>query len=204
MLDLQGLRVEFRIADRDHAFAFSEQRLLLGDDPLAFSNSSVSLGELLPEKADILGDFGAIGLHDAHIIRFAFSDQIYCEDRGQIFNQPASLGASVRSGDRQSIPSHNIDSWAGVNIAAPSCVNGQTNRPLSSLFEYRQRPVPSHHKIFILSARLPRKAKMCPAYGFFFIVSCTSIARPSNPFLLRRALRKRNYALYTNMRSARR
>jgi hypothetical protein len=36
----------------------------------------------------------------------------------QIFNHPAIRGASVGIGNPQSIPSHSIDSCAGVNIAA--------------------------------------------------------------------------------------
>jgi hypothetical protein len=38
---------------------------------------------------------------------------------------------SVRIGDRQSIPSHNIDNCAPVNRTVPAGVSGQTNRPRS-------------------------------------------------------------------------
>jgi hypothetical protein len=100
-------------------------------------------------------------------------------------DQPArrgtSLGTSVRTGTRQSIPSHNIDSCAGVRTTAPSCVNGQTNRPRSSRFAYRHSPVPSHQRTLILSARLPRNTNRCPQYGFRLSTSCTIMARPSNP-----------------------
>ena len=92
----------------------------------------------------------------------------------------ASLGRSVRTGIRQSIPSHNIDSCAGVRATAPSCVNGQTKRPRSRRFAYRHNPVPSHQRTLILSARFPRNANRCPQYGFRFSTSCTIMARPSN------------------------
>jgi hypothetical protein len=52
----------------------------------------------------------------------------------QISNQPARLAGSVRTGHLQSIPSHTIESCAGVTVTAPSCVIGQTNLPRSNRF----------------------------------------------------------------------
>ena len=45
---------------------------------------------------------------------------------------PASSGAKVRAGWRQSMPSSSIDNCAGVNAATPWSVRGHTNRPFSS------------------------------------------------------------------------
>src|SRR5262249_38056352 len=44
---------------------------------------------------------------------------------------PATCGVQVRCGARQSIPSTNIESCAGLSVTTPSLVIGQTKRPFS-------------------------------------------------------------------------
>ncbi len=56
---------------------------------------------------------------------------------------PASSGAKVLRGARQSIPSSNIESWAGDSVTTPALVVGQMKRPLSSRFANRHKPWPS-------------------------------------------------------------
>ena len=53
---------------------------------------------------------------------------------GSSASASASPAASVRTGIRQSIPSHSIDNCAEVRTLVPSCVSGQTNLPRSSRF----------------------------------------------------------------------
>jgi hypothetical protein len=57
----------------------------------------------------------------------------------------ANCGACVRTGRRQSIPSSNIESCAGVSDTVPFVGCGQINRPRSNRFEKRQSPSPSNH-----------------------------------------------------------
>src|SRR5581483_10840268 len=56
---------------------------------------------------------------------------------------PARVGCHVRCGARQSMPSSNIDSCAGVSVTEPSFVTGHTKRPFSSRLANRQKPCPS-------------------------------------------------------------
>ena len=77
----------------------------------------------------------------------------------------ANCGVCVRTGRRQSIPSSNIDSCAGVKDTVPLVACGQTNLPLSSLFEKRHSPSPSNHNTLIKSPRLPRKIYTWPENG---------------------------------------
>ena len=53
---------------------------------------------------------------------------------------PAMSGRHVLSGARQSIPSSNIDSCAGVNVTFPVVAEGYTNRPFSKRLENRHAP----------------------------------------------------------------
>ena len=53
MLDLQRLGIEFRVANRDHAIAFGELRLLLGDDPFALDQQRFLLAKHSPQRAGI-------------------------------------------------------------------------------------------------------------------------------------------------------
>jgi hypothetical protein len=53
----------------------------------------------------------------------------------------ANCGTCVRTGRRQSIPSSNIESCAGVSDTVPLVACGQTNLALSSLFENRHSPL---------------------------------------------------------------
>ena len=93
----------------------------------------------------------------------------------------ASCGVCVRTGRRQSIPSSNIDSCAGVKDTVPLVVCGQINLPLSSLFEKRHSPSPSNHKTLIKSPRLPRKMYTCPENGLSWSLVCTIPLNPTNP-----------------------
>jgi aminobenzoyl-glutamate utilization protein B len=68
----------------------------------------------------------------------------------------ASCGVCVRTGRRQSIPSSNIESCAGVNETVPLVACGQMNLPRSNLFANRHKPSPSHHSILIRCPRRPR------------------------------------------------
>ena len=56
------------------------------------------------------------------------------------------VGRHVRTGIRQSMPSNNMPSCAGVSTMLPSAGEGQTKRPFSNRFANRHRPWPSHHK----------------------------------------------------------
>jgi hypothetical protein len=47
-------------------------------------------------------------------------------------------------------------------VTQPSCAWGQTNRPFSSRLANRHRPAPSHQRILIRSARLPRNRNRWP------------------------------------------
>ena len=80
-------------------------------------------------------------LHD----RFPFR-QARSHYRNDFFH-PASSGRQVRAGIRQSMPSSNIDSCAGVRNTAPSLALGQTKRPFSSRLREQAKtlPVPPQH-----------------------------------------------------------
>ena len=54
--------------------------------------------------------------------------------------QPANVGAHVRSGRRQSMPSRSINTCADVSATVHVAVTGQTKRPRSIRFENRQSP----------------------------------------------------------------
>src|SRR5215469_16147004 len=71
----------------------------------------------------------------------------------------AICGACVRTGRRQSIPSSNIESCAGVRDTVPLVAWGQMNRPLSNLLANKHSPSPSNHNTLIRSPRFPRKIK---------------------------------------------
>jgi hypothetical protein len=58
----------------------------------------------------------------------------------EYINYPAVSGRHVLSGARQSIPSSNIDSCAGVSVTFPVVAEGHTNRPFSKRLENRHAP----------------------------------------------------------------
>src|SRR5580704_4289897 len=111
--------------------------------------------------------------------RFPFR-QVFSHHRNDFFH-PASSGRQVRAGIRQSMPSSNIDSCAGVRKTAPSLAWGQTKRPFSRRFANRQRPCPSHHNTLIRSPRRPRKTSRWPPKGSLERWFWARDARPSNP-----------------------
>ena len=70
-------------------------------------------------------------------------------------HQPATAGLHVRSGERQSMPSINIDSCCEVSVTVPpaSAATGHGKCRCSSRLVNRQRPDPSQNTILIRSAR---------------------------------------------------
>jgi len=96
---------------------------------------------------------------------------------------PARSGAAVRSGQRQSMPSSSMESWADVRLTLPVFVNGQSNLPRSMRLENRHIPWPSNQSSLIRSPRLPRKANSAPECGDFSRTCWTNTASPSKPFL---------------------
>src|ERR1700729_795723 len=93
----------------------------------------------------------------------------------------AMLGAAVRTGLRQSMPSSSIDSWARLNETTPLSACGQTKRPRSRRLANKQRPSPSHHSTFTRSPRLPRKTNTWPEYGFCSSTVCAAALKPVKP-----------------------
>ncbi len=93
----------------------------------------------------------------------------------------ASCGVCVRIGRRQSMPSSNIASCAGVSDTVPFVACGQINRPRSNRFAKRQSPSPSNHRTLIKSPRLPRKMYTCPENGFSCSAVCTIPLSPTKP-----------------------
>ncbi len=63
----------------------------------------------------------------------------------------ASCGACVRTGRRQSIPSSNIESCAGVSDTVPFAACRPDKSPRSNLFAKRHSPSPSNHRTLIKS-----------------------------------------------------
>jgi hypothetical protein len=101
--------------------------------------------------------------------------------RGRQHAYTASCGACVRTGRRQSIPSSNIESCAGVKDTVPLVACGHRNLPRSSLFEKRRNPSPSNHRTLIKSPRLQRKIYTWPENGLSCSVVCTIPLNPVNP-----------------------
>src|SRR5579871_2648684 len=91
------------------------------------------------------------------------------------------LGAAVRIGLRQSMPSSSIESCARLNETTPLSACGQTKRPRSRRLANRHSPSPSHHSTFTRSPRLPRKTNTCPEYGFCSSTVCTAALKPVKP-----------------------
>ncbi len=60
----------------------------------------------------------------------------------------------------------------------------RAKRPLSSLFAYRQRPVPSHTNTFALTRSRLTNKNMSPLVGSRSSSCLTTPAKPSNPFLM--------------------
>ena len=94
---------------------------------------------------------------------------------------PAACGCHVRTGIRQSMPSNNMPSWAGVSAAMPSAGAGQTKRPFSNRFANRQSPCPSHHSALSRYPRRPRNTKIWPPNGSRRRLSCTAWPSRRNP-----------------------
>ena len=97
--------------------------------------------------------------------------------------QPARNGRStMRCGTfLQSEPSSKSESCVALSIIDPSQIGGHVKRPLSKRFEYKARPVPSHIRILMRSARFGRKMKRSPQKGSLRSISLTNIARESMP-----------------------
>ena len=93
----------------------------------------------------------------------------------------AMLGAAVRTGLRQSMPSSSIDSWARLNETTPLSACGQTKRPRSRRLANSHKPSPSHHSTFTRSPRLPRKTNTCREYGFCSSTVCATALKPVKP-----------------------
>ena len=58
-----------------------------------------------------------------------------------LFSTPPSAASCVRIGRRQSMPSSNMDSCAGVSDTVPLAACGQMNLPRSNLFANKTQPV---------------------------------------------------------------
>ena len=83
----------------------------------------------------------------------------------------------------------------GLSVMEPSRIGGHVKPRFSNRLEYRHRPVPSHAKILIRSARFDRKTKNDPLKGLSRRVSLTNTARESMP------RRKSTGCVATRMRS---
>src|SRR3954465_8371193 len=89
--------------------------------------------------------------------------------------QQAVLGRRTGRGRRccHGKPSNSVASWAALRRTTPSAGEGQQNRPASSRFVARTRPVPSKTRSLTRSARLARKMRTSPANGSARSACCT-------------------------------
>src|SRR5688572_28761207 len=102
------------------------------------------------------------------------------------FSYTSTIGALVRIGRRQSMPSSNIDNCARVSETVPLSAFGQMKRPRSSRLANKHNPSPSNQSSFIKSPRRPRKTNTCPENGLFSNTVCAIALSPVNP--LRRSV----------------
>jgi len=147
MFNLQGLCIQLGIAHRDHAITVTEHLLFLSKFPLKLRNGPLTISKRLFVAGLLfsqdLAQFARTAWkivanhHATEVIRTGLADHRRSQTLGiyqHHSHQPARNDTSVRIGALQSIPSHNIDSCAAVNLTTPCLVRGQTNRPRSNLF----------------------------------------------------------------------
>jgi hypothetical protein len=128
LLDLQRLGQQSRSRGRKLQVARFPRLTLArdvgglgGDDPM--------------QHGDVAGKIGEVESH-ARIVttaRAQITRRMTPESKSRVY--PAACGCHVRTGIRQSIPSSNMPSCAGVSATLPSAGEGHTKRPFSSRLE---------------------------------------------------------------------
>src|SRR3974377_2016032 len=108
--------------------AFEPSKLEAKLRDLGTGNSCIArhLANHAPERIDIIRQCCRINRHTTYLAVSLSPHHENCADESSCRTQPASCGRSVRIGARQSIPSSNIASCAGVS-AAPA--RGHVARP---------------------------------------------------------------------------
>ncbi|GAV37075.1 hypothetical protein ROTAS13_04768 [Roseomonas sp. TAS13] len=126
-LDAQLLDLERGV--QQPCVPLGQQGVTFGQGRVARDDGRIALGEHRAQRGDLgLGCGVRYGIHGV-ILRVAPAvTTTFVPAPAQI----AACGRAVHAGMRQSIPSSNIDSIAGVIATTPSFACGQTKRPFSS------------------------------------------------------------------------